>query len=69
MRHMPSTYSAAYPQSRTASRLPRYRCCCRPALIAATARVILRVTNVSPRRGDSWLNRIPLTANMPYASR
>ena len=28
--------------------------------MCATARVILRVTNVSPRRGDSWLNRMPL---------
>ena len=34
----------------------------RPAAIRATARVILRVTKVSPRRGDSWLKRIPLTA-------
>ena len=32
-------------------------------------RVTLRVTNVSPRRGDSWLNRIPFVAKMPYASR
>ena len=31
----------------------------------ATARVILRVTKVSPRRGLSWLNRIPLQANSP----
>ena len=31
--------------------------------------MIFRVTNVSPRRGDSWLKRIPLTANIPYASR
>ena len=38
-------------------------------MIRATARVIFRVTNVSPRRGDSWLNRMPFTANMPYASR
>ena len=35
----------------------------------AKARVILRVTKVSPRTGDSWLNKIPLQANMPYASR
>jgi hypothetical protein len=40
-----------------------------PAAMAATARVILRVTKHSPRRGDSWLNRMPLTANMPYDSR
>ena len=26
----------------------------------AMARVIFRVTKVSPRRGDSWLNRMPL---------
>lgn len=31
--------------------------CC-PVLMAATARVILRVTNVSPRRGLSWLKRM-----------
>ncbi len=31
----------------------------------ATARVILRVTKVSPRRGDSWLKRMPLTAYSP----
>jgi hypothetical protein len=35
----------------------------------AAARVILRVTNSTPRRGDSWLNRMPLDAWMPYASR
>ena len=28
----------------------------------ASARVILRVTKVSPRTGDSWLNRMPLQA-------
>jgi hypothetical protein len=28
-------------------------------------RVILRVTNESPRRGDSWLNTMPLQAYMP----
>ena len=66
---MPSTYSGAYPQSRVLSVFPRYSRSWTPALIRATARVILRVTNVSPRRGDSWLNRMPLTANMSYASR
>ena len=40
-----------------------------PALIRATAREILRVTKVSPRLIDSWLNRMPLQANKPYASR
>ena len=29
-----------------------------------TARVIFLVTKVSPRRGDSWLNRMPLQAYM-----
>ena len=29
----------------------------------------LRVTKVSPRRGLSWLKRMPLTAYIPYASR
>ena len=33
------------------------------------ARLTLRVTNVSPRRGDSWLNRMPLQACSSYASR
>ena len=33
-----------------------------PTHIRASARVILRVTKVSPRSGDSWLNRIPLQA-------
>ena len=41
------------PQSRFASKLPRNNSFCSPCLIAATARVILRVTNVSPRRGLS----------------
>ena len=31
----------------------------------ARPRVILRVTNVSPRIGDSWLNRMPLQAIEP----
>ena len=31
----------------------------------AAAFVIFRVTNVSPRRGDSWLNKIPLQAKTP----
>ena len=48
-----------YPQSRRASRLPKYRSFCWPCAIFATALVILRVTNVSPLRGDSWLNNIP----------
>ena len=38
---------------------------CRPSSIAATARVILRVTKVSPRIGLSWLNRMPFEACMP----
>ena len=42
---------------------------CVPSLMRANARVILRVTNVSPRLGDSWLNRIPLQAKMLYPSR
>ena len=36
-----------------------------PHVILAAAMVILRVTKVSPRRGDSWLNRMPLTMNIP----
>ena len=66
---MASTYSFANPQSRRASRLPKYTCSALPARMAATAVVTLRVTNVPPRRGDSWLNRIPFEAWMPYASR
>ena len=31
----------------------------------ATPSEILRVTNSSPRRGDSWLKRIPETAKSP----
>ncbi len=65
IRHMPSTYSGAKPQSRTASRLPSVTWSSTPASMAATALVILRVTKFSPRRGDSWLNRIPETANSP----
>ena len=33
------------------------------AAIAAAARVIFRVTNSRPRRGPSWLKRMPLAAN------
>ena len=35
-----------------------------PIAIRATALVIFRVTKVSPRLGDSWLNKIPLQANI-----
>ena len=34
-----------------------------------SARVIFLDTKVSPRSGDSWLNRMPLQANRPYVSR
>jgi hypothetical protein len=40
-----------------------------PFKIFAIERVTLRVTKFSPRLGDSWLKRIPLQANNPYASR
>src|SRR5581483_5430324 len=43
-------------------RLPSRSSLCSPRRIAPIARVILRVTKVGPRRGDSWLKRIPLTA-------
>ena len=36
-----------------------------PGWIRASPRVILRVTKVSPRTGDSWLKRMPLQANRP----
>src|SRR5258708_4224482 len=65
IRHIPSTYSGAYPQSRFASRLPRNNSFCMPCLMAATAREILRLTKVSPRRGLSWLNKMPLLAQRP----
>ena len=39
------------------------------AAIRAAARVILRVTKVSPLIGDSWLKSIPLHAKRLYASR
>ena len=56
--------------SRSPSRAARRGCRdrgarCSPLRIDATRRVTLRVTNVPPRRGDSWLNRIPLQANRP----
>jgi hypothetical protein len=56
-------------QSRAAWRFPRYRKSCLPAAIAAAPMAILRVTKDSSRRGDSWLNVIPLTANIPYDCR
>ncbi|CSI48379.1 Uncharacterised protein [Vibrio cholerae] len=34
----------------------------------AIPRVILRVTKVSPRLGDSWLKSMPLHAYIPYDS-
>ncbi len=40
-----------------------------PRLIAAAARVILRVTKRSGRRGDSWLKRIPQEACRSKRSR
>src|SRR4029079_8119480 len=46
-----------------------YRCSSVPARIAAMPRVTLRVTKVPPRRGDSWVNRIPLLACSFQASR
>ena len=54
-RTIASTKSGAQPQSRTAARLPRVSREAVPAEIAATPAVILRVTNCSGRRGDSWL--------------
>ncbi len=59
MRHMPSTYSLAKPQSRLASRLPSSSTSSLSRTILATESVILRVTNSRPRSGDSWLNRMP----------
>ena len=36
--------------------------------IRVAARVIFRVTNVSPRLGDSWLKKMPLHAKILYPS-
>ncbi len=36
-----------------------------PSLMRVALRVILRVTKFSPRRGDSWLNRMPLHGEQP----
>ena len=52
---------------RSPSRVRRRGCrgaapCASPCLIAAACQVILRVTNSRPRRGDSWLKRIPEVA-------
>ena len=47
------------PQSRFASRFPRASLGLRPSLIWAHRGLILRVTNSRPRRGLSWLNRMP----------
>jgi len=62
---MHSTYSGEYPQSRFASRFPRERTLSFPARILAIPLVTFLVTKVSPRRGDSWLKRIPLHAKIP----
>ena len=43
----------------------RGRASLQPGLMRAAARVILRVTKVSPRRGDSWLKRMPLRDEHP----
>ena len=64
-----STASARSPW-RGPSRAARRCCPCRgsppaPCAMLARPRVILRVTKVSPRRGLSWLNRMPLQAYMP----
>ena len=48
---------------------PRTTFSCFPSLILATAAVIFFVTKVPPRRGDSWLKRMPLQQNMLYDSR
>ena len=60
--HIASTYSLAYPQSRSASKLPSFKTSRRPNLISLKHIVIFRVTNVLPLRSDSWLKRIPLQA-------
>ena len=58
--------SPANDQSRTAYRSPSSRLDrVRPSLISAAARVILRDTNGSGRRSDSWLYRIPEQAKTP----
>ena len=49
--------------------LPTARTFCRPSAIRATARVTFRVRNSYPRRGDSWLKRMPEHAQVLYDSR
>ena len=52
-------------QSRFESRLPNTTSSCKPSVIRATALVTLRVTNSIPRRGPSWLNKMPEHAYSP----
>ena len=73
VRLRPAGASATWPgrsRRRSPSRAWRPGCpaaapSARPSLIRATPCVILRVTNSRPRRGDSWLNRMPEQANRP----
>ena len=69
MRHIASTYSGAQPQSLLMVVLPRRSFSVLPCAILQAAETILRVTKRPGRSGDSWLKRMPLQANSPYASR
>ncbi len=62
---VPARSRARAPSRACESRLPRYTHSSSPARTRASPRVILRVTKVSPRIGDSWLNRMPLQAYRP----
>jgi hypothetical protein len=62
--HMPRHIRGHGP-SRAWRRCCPDRACPEAQLDGAAARVILRVTKVSPRSGLSWLNRMPFEAWMP----
>jgi hypothetical protein len=48
--------------------LPSFRDSLLPAAILHAVEIIFRVTKRAGRKGDSWLKRIPVQADKPYAS-
>ena len=67
LKHQPHGFDIVAGKAPVAFRvkIPEIKLFLQTVKIRPTARVILRVTKVSPRRGDSWLNRIPLQAYCP----
>ena len=65
IRHIASTYSGAQPQSRRISIFPSSSFSSLPFAIRQTALTIFLVTKRSGRKGDSWLNKIPVAAKSP----